>query len=131
MLCEAFEVPRSCYYNYRLRRRTPDVERVRLRIRVNELFTQSRSAAGRRSIVSIMQADGEQVGRFKVRSLMRALGLISNQPGSHFYKKATVERPDIQNILNQKFDVPAPNQVWCGDITSSGHKGNGITWPWS
>lgn len=117
MLCEAFEVPRSCYYNYRLRRRTPDVERVRLRSRVNELFTQSRSAAGSRSIVSIMQADGEQVGRFKVRSLMRELGLISRQPGSHSYKKATVERPDIQNILNQKFDVPAPNQVWCGDIT--------------
>ena len=117
LLCEAFEVPRSCYYEHRLRRRTPDVERVRLRSRVNELFTQSRSAAGSRSIVSIMQADGEQVGRFKVRSLMRELGLISKQPGSHSYKKATVERPDIQNILNQKFDVPAPNQVWCGDIT--------------
>ncbi|CAI8883505.1 transposase [Pseudomonas jessenii] len=117
MLCEAFEVPRSCYYNYRLRRRTPDVERVRLRSRVNELFTQSRSAAGSRSIVSMMQEDGEQIGRFKVRGLMRELGLISKQPGSHSYKKATVERPDIQNILKQKFDVPAPNQVWRGDIT--------------
>ncbi|WP_085983120.1 IS3 family transposase [Pseudomonas asplenii] len=117
LLYEAFEVPRSCYYNYRLRRRTPDVERVRLRSRVNELFTQSRSAAGSRSIVSMMQEDGEQIGRFKVRGLMREMGLISKQPGSHSYKKATVERPDIQNILNQKFDVPAPNQVWCGDIT--------------
>lgn len=28
-----------------------------------------------------------------------------------------VERPDIPNILNRVFDVPAPNQVWCGDIT--------------
>ncbi|CAI8857857.1 transposase [Pseudomonas sp. IT-P253] len=24
---------------------------------------------------------------------------------------------DIPNILNREFDVPAPNQVWCGDIT--------------
>ncbi len=48
---------------------------------------------------------------------MRELGLISKQPGSHAYKKATVERPDISNILNREFDVPAPNQVWCGDIT--------------
>ncbi|WP_081004488.1 IS3-like element ISPsy24 family transposase, partial [Pseudomonas amygdali] len=117
LLCEAFEVPRSCYYNHRLRRRNPDVERVRLRSRVNELFTQSRSAAGSRSIVLMMHEDGEQIGRFKVRSLMRELGLISKQPGSHAYRKATVERPDIPNILNRAFDVPAPNQVWCGDIT--------------
>ena len=28
-----------------------------------------------------------------------------------------MERPDIPNILNREFDVEAPNQVWCGDIT--------------
>ena len=42
-----------------------------------------------------MQEDGKQIGRFKVRGLMQELGLISKQPGSHAYKKATVERPDI------------------------------------
>ncbi|MCD5997572.1 IS3 family transposase [Pseudomonas sp. CDFA 602] len=116
-LCKVFEVPRSCYYAQRLRRRTPDVERLRLRSRVSELFTQSRSAAGSRSILSLMRDDGEQLGRFKVRSLMRELDLVSKQPGSHAYKRATVERLDIPNILNREFDVPAPNQVWCGDIT--------------
>lgn len=65
----------------------------------------------------MMREDGEQIGRFKVRGLMRELGLISKQPGSHAYKKATVERPYIPNILNREFNVPAPNQVWCGDIT--------------
>ena len=65
----------------------------------------------------MMQEDGEQIGRFKVRGLMRELGLISKQPGSHAYKKATVERPDIPNTLNREFDVPEPNKVWCGDIT--------------
>ena len=108
---------RSCYYARRLRRRTPDVERLRLRSRVNELFTQGRSAPGSRSIMAMMQADGEQLGRFKVRSLMRELELVSKQPGSHAYKKATVERPDIPNILNREFDVPTPDHVWCGDIT--------------
>ena len=67
--------------------------------------------------MAMMQDDGEQIGRFKVRSLMRELELVSKQPGSHAYKKATVERPDIPNILNREFDVPAPNHVWCGDIT--------------
>lgn len=67
----------------------------------------------------IMQEEGEQIGRFKVRRLMRELELVSKQPGSHAYKKATVERPDIPNTLNREFDVDAPNQVWCGDITYS------------
>ncbi|QAX87664.1 IS3 family transposase [Pseudomonas sp. DTU12.3] len=116
-LCKVFDVTRSCYYAQRLRRRTPDVERLRLRSRVSELFSQSRSASGSRSILSLMRDDGEQLGRFKVRSLMRELDLVSKQPGSHAYKRATVERLDIPNILNREFDVPAPNQVWCGDIT--------------
>jgi transposase InsO family protein len=90
---------------------------ISLRSRVSELFSQSRSAAGSRSLLSLMRDDGEQLGRFKVRSLMRELDLVSKQPGSHAYKRATVERLDIPNILNREFDVPAPNQVWCGDIT--------------
>jgi len=93
------------------------VERLRLRSRVNELLTQSRSAAGSRSILSMMREDGEQLGRFKVRSLMRELDLVSKQPGSHAYKRATVERLDIPNILNREFDVPVPNQIWCRYIT--------------
>ncbi|MBK5003967.1 IS3 family transposase [Pseudomonas sp. S32] len=76
-----------------------------------------KSAPGSRSIKVVMQEAGEQIGRFKVRSLMRELALVSKQPGSHAYKKPTVERPDIPNILNRAFDVEAPNQVWCGDIT--------------
>ncbi|MDO9625359.1 MAG: IS3 family transposase [Pseudomonas sp.] len=116
-LCKVFEVNRSCYYAHRLRRRTPDVERLRLRSRVSELFSQSRHAAGSRSILSMMKEGGEQLGRFKVRRLMRELDLVSKQPGSHAYKRATVERLDIPNTLNRQFDVLAPNQVWCGDIT--------------
>ena len=60
---------------------------------------------------------GVAIGRFKVRRLMRELGLVSKQPGSHAYKRATVERLDIPNRLNREFEVSAPNQAWCGDIT--------------
>ena len=71
-----------------------------------------------------MQEDGEQIGRFKVHGLMRELKLASKQPGSHAYKQATVERPDIQNILNLEFEVLAPKQVWRGDITYVWAQGN-------
>lgn len=67
--------------------------------------------------MGMMQEQGYSIGRFKVRRLMKELGLISKQPGSHSYKHATVERPDIPNKLQRGFDVPTPNRVWCGDIT--------------
>jgi putative transposase len=84
---------------------------------VDELFTQSRSSAGSRSIVSMLRESGVEIGRFKVRRLMQEQGLISKQPGSHAYRQATVERPDIPNTLNRAFEVSEPNQAWCGDIT--------------
>jgi putative transposase len=52
-----------------------------------------------------------------VRKLMSEMKLISKQPGSHAYRKATVERPDIPNVLDRAFTVPAPNEAWWGDIT--------------
>ncbi len=47
---------------------------------------------------------------------MKEMGLVCKQPGRHAYKQATVERPDIPNLLARKFAVDRPNQVWCGDI---------------
>ena len=65
----------------------------------------------------MMRSDGTNIERFKVRKLMGELKLISKQPGSHAYKTATVERPDIPNELDRELNVSAPNEVWCGDIT--------------
>jgi len=71
-----------------------------LRSQVNQLFNQSRGSAGSR-----------------VRRLMREPGLVSKQQGSHAYKQAPVEQPDIPNWLNREFTTERPNQIWCGDIT--------------
>ncbi|ELM3814848.1 TPA: IS3 family transposase [Pseudomonas aeruginosa] len=117
VVCSAFEVARSCYYVHRLRRRRVDARRVALRSQVNQLFSQNRGSAGSRSILGMLREEGVTIGRFRVRRLMRELGLVSKQPGSHAYKQATVERPDIPNRLNREFATEHPNQVWCGDIT--------------
>ena len=116
-ICDTFQVARSTYYDYKKRRSVIDVERLRLRSQVNELFNQSRASAGSRTIVAMLQDRGTDIGRFKVRGLMREAGLICKQPGSHKYKHATVERLDIPNRLNREFDIAEQNQVWCGDIT--------------
>lgn len=64
-----------------------------------------------------MQSEGHEIGRFKVRRLMKEAGLISKQGGAHKYKLASHERPEIPNILERKFNVNQVNEVWCGDIT--------------
>jgi len=117
MVCNAFDISRSSYYEYRQRRKHIDVERLVLKAQVNRLFTKSRSSAGSRTIKGLLSEEGIVVGRFKVRRLMSELGLICKQPGPHAYKQATVERPDIPNHLDREFAVEQPDQVWCGDIT--------------
>ncbi|WP_349343457.1 IS3 family transposase [Marinobacter sp. MMG032] len=117
MVCNALDISRSSYYEYRQRRNHVDVERLALKAQVNRLFTKSRSSAGSRTIKGLLSEEGVVVGRFKVRRLMAELGLICKQPGPHAYKQATVERPDIPNHLAREFAVDRPDQVWCGDIT--------------
>src|SRR3569832_1170477 len=112
LVCAMFDVPRSCYYAHCCRCDHIDVDRMRLRGCVHEIFKQSRQAAGSRTVRDMMQESGIEIGRFKVRHLMRELGLISKQPGPPAYKQTKVEQPDIPNQLNRGFTVCAPNQVW-------------------
>jgi putative transposase len=117
LVCQLFEVSTSSYYEYRQRQKKVDIERLGLRAKVREVYHLSRGAAGSRTIVSKLVESGTEIGRYKVRSLMKEAGLVSKQPGPHVYKVAMQERPDIPNHLNREFNVSAPNQVWCGDIT--------------
>lgn len=117
MVCETLSVHRSCYYAYRLRQARVDVERLALNDKVSLLFRQSRGSAGSRTLVAQLKNQGIKLGRYKVRRLMRELGLYSKQPGPPLYKQANVERLDIPNHLERQFAVRQPNRVWCGDIT--------------
>ena len=119
LVCDVFEVPRSSYYEYKNRDTSIKPEEVKLRAKINELFTLSRGSAGSRTLVAMLSECGLPAGVFRVRRIMRDMQLVCKQPGPHAYKSATVERPDIPNLLNREFDVDAPDQVWCGDITYS------------
>jgi putative transposase len=117
IICSALEIPKSSYYDYLKRRDRIDAERIFLRAKVRELHSDSRGSAGKRTISNQMRAEGIKIGRYKVRNLMKAMNLVSSQPGPHAYRNAKVEHPTVPNLLNRQFDVAAPNQVWCGDIT--------------
>ncbi len=112
MVCCAFDVPTSCFYDYLARRRTINRERMQHRCELRRLFKVSRNSAGSRALMSMMRELGYQIGRFKVRNLMKEAGLVSKQPGAHRYQVARSERPGTPNLLAREFDVQQPNQVW-------------------
>ena len=105
IVCDLFDTKRSSYYARRQSGRVIDKERVVLRAKVSEKHRISRGSAGSRSIVTMLATDGIQIGRFKVRRLMKEARLVSKQPGSHKYKVALDERLEIPNTLDREFSV--------------------------
>lgn len=116
-VCKVFEVPRSSVYEARRRTERCDPDRARLKAQVVELHTESRGAAGSRTLSARLKAAGEPVGRFKARSLMRECGLQSKQPPGRHYRKPESPSEVAPNILDRQFEVEAPNRVWCSDVT--------------
>ena len=65
LICAVFDMVRSCLCAHWERTRQIDVERMALRRRVQELFVESRSSAGSRSIMGKMREEGRQLGTSK------------------------------------------------------------------
>ena len=116
-LLEAFQMKRSSYNYHRHHRSKINPERERLKAEVIEIHQTSRGAAGSRTISGKLKAEGEPVGRYKARSLMREAGLESKQPKGPRYKVAKKPAQVADNHLNREFTVTRPNQAWCGDVT--------------
>jgi len=72
---------------------------------------------GSRTLSAKLKAEGESVGRYKARSLMKAAGLESKQPGKHKYKVAVKPSDIADNKLARHFAVSRINHYWCGDVT--------------
>lgn len=93
-------------------------ESLRLYRRMKRLFEQSRKSLGSREMMKKLREEGFQIGRYRVRKLMRKLGLTVSQRVA--YKVTTKRKASdavADNLLNQNFDPVGPNQVWAGDVT--------------
>jgi transposase InsO family protein len=121
VLCAVMRVSRSGFYDY-LDRYNPDndnrPEEARLRSRIKEIFDQSRASYGSRRIVKKLNKDGRKIGRYKVRRIMRQIGLKAKTPKR--FKLTTDSRHSFtvaNNVLDRNFDVDTPNKVWTADIS--------------
>lgn len=65
-----------------------------------------------------LKEDGEEVGRYRARTLMRQAAVRVKR--KKHYKVTTQSRHDYpvaSNHLNRQFEVSAPNRVWATDLT--------------
>jgi putative transposase len=110
-------IARGTYHYQHQKRQKVDTERERLKEKVVAIHEASRESAGSRTISGQLKEEGESVGRYKARSLMREAGLVSKQHKPHRYRVAEEESVIAPNHLDRNFSVNGPNQVWCGDVT--------------
>ncbi len=114
--CRVLGVSRAGYYQHR--QRVPHAQDGVASVHVRAAFTASGKSYGSRRLRTALARDGVQMGRFRVRRLMRENGLrpvwrrkfISTTDSKHTYAVA-------ENLLNRQFDVARPNEAWVSDIT--------------
>ena len=96
------KVSRSGFYDYRKRynRRAEDPSQASLKARIGSIFKEHKGNYGSRRILEQLQDEGHQIGRYKVRSLMRKLGLKANQED---VKKVAAEM--AKNLASKKIDT--------------------------
>ena len=105
----------SAYYAFKPKR--TNLVEVGLQIQIRALFNQHKQRIGSRTIKALLRQIGFQVGRYKVRSVMRKLGLVCLQRQAFKVTTKRNERHQVQfNLLNQNFQPLFANEVWAGDM---------------
>jgi len=119
MLCEALNVDRGTFYNHIFRNlkenKSYAKRREELRLKIQEIYDDSKQIFGANKIAAVLKANGERVSAKYVLEIMRYMGIESiRQNSKSRYRK---NRRKKKNLLQQNFNTDAPNQVWISDIT--------------
>lgn len=119
LMCRILKVNKSAYYEWKQRgAEVISAETFALCSRLKELFIQSRESLGSRGLMKKLRKEGFVVGRYRVRSLMKQLGLAVKIKRK--YRVTTQSKHDLpvaDNVLNREFNPDKPNQAWVSDIT--------------
>ena len=118
-MCSVFQVSSSGYYEWRGRppsKRT--IENQRLGAKVKDIFINNRRVYGTRRIQEELFEDGENISRYRIGKMMSQQDLKCKTKKK--FKVTTDSNHDFPvapNLLDRKFDVQHPDQVYVGDIT--------------
>jgi len=114
--CRVLGVSRSGFYEARQRAEKPAI--CKAGVHVRGAFAASGQSYGSRRVVAALANQGVQIGRYKVRSLMRRERL------KPVWKRKFVHTTDSRhglsvapNVLAREFNPTAPNVAYASDIT--------------
>lgn len=115
-MCRLLGVSRSGFYAYCQRPARP-VDRV-TEIELKSAFTASGRSYGSRRLVHALRQKGVQLGRYKMRRLMKAYQLRATWKRKFVHTTDSKhDLPVAGNVLGRQFDVTVPNRAWVSDIT--------------
>ena len=92
----------------------PSAEEIFLRHRIDEIYTRS-PFYGSRKIAAALRQEGFPVGRDRVRTAMREMGIEGIHPGPNLSKKALEHK--IYPYLLRNVMAQYPHHIWGIDIT--------------
>ncbi|MEW6609898.1 MAG: IS3 family transposase [bacterium] len=89
-------------------------ETLKIMNRIDEIFTEA-PFYGSRKIKEALRREGYHIGRERVCTLMKKMGLYAIYPKSNLSKPHSQHK--IYPYLLKGMDITHPNQVWSADIT--------------
>ena len=119
-MCKVLRAGRSGFYEWKERLPKPiDAAEERLKDSMRRIFRSSRSSYGFRSMKHALGKEGLHIGKKRIRSLMRVMGLIASPLKSNPYSdlNAAGESKVCKHRLARNFTAKKPDRVWTGDIT--------------
>lgn len=116
-LCGLLEVSRSGFYAWRVRTARPEAV-CATGVRLKAAFEASGRCYGSRRLTAALRSQGVEVGRHRVRTLMRRHALQARWRRK--FAHTTDSRHDLavaDNVLDRQFQPTAPDRAWVCDIT--------------
>lgn len=118
-LCEALEVSRGTFYNHikrRVDRTQKEAENEKLKLRIREIFNESRQTYGAEKIRAALLKQEIHMSNKRVSADMKEMGLESVRTDAKKQYELRRKR-DKENIVKRKFTTDRPNKIWVSDFT--------------
>lgn len=119
VLCEALDLKRSSYYDWRLRQQSErEKQNAVLLDKIRMIHKATRESYGAIKTWKQLRASGEHCGLHRVERLRKKHGIEAKR--MRLFRSASSGRntePVADNVLNREFTVAQPDRVWVGDIT--------------
>jgi transposase InsO family protein len=121
-MCSVLQVSRSSYYSWKAGFISIKKERkIQMKEKITTVYFESKQRYGSPRIAKELESLGVKISRNTVAKYMNQMGLRSKLAKK--FKITTNYNHNyliVENILDRRFSVSAPSQVWVSDITYIG-----------